>query len=181
MNTYSKYITPITKEDFNYLVNIKFNNILEGFEVYNSKTLTSKDGISRKDGELNIINFIIDIYYLNLSSEEGGMIIDFYFNKLTSEQVNNLKVLLDDQDKLILEDIINKSKDSEFLIINDPKIIPFFVRLCTREVFFITFYCRKFPLTIWGNYNLSFPMFYQEENTLKTYENLLVKNDIKIY
>ena len=50
----------------------------------------------------------------------------------------------------------------------------------TRELFFCTIYFMEKPMTIWGNYNLSFPMFFEENNMLEIYRDLAKKHNLDV-
>ena len=69
-----------------------------------------------------------------------------------------------------------------FFEISDKKYIKLLTKLCTRELFFITFYFTKGPVTIWGNYNLKFPLFYDKDNidegNIKNYFNIAKSNNL---
>ena len=57
--------------------------------------------------------------------------------------------------------------------------IPFITRLSTREILFSTIYFTKYPCTIWGNYNKSFPIFYHDNNDIQQYLN--IKNELQFF
>ena len=67
---------------------------------------------------------------------------------------------------------INIKNDSVYYKVDNQKLIPFLVRLSTREIFFITFYFNKIPITIWGNYNMTFPCFTDTDENLDLYKEL---------
>ena len=148
----------ITQKDFESSVSIKINNVLEGFNIYKNIILSP---ISRsiKDIENDYTKLIKDLYYLN----DKNLIIDFYLSKLDDEEYKNLYNELDYGDKLILEDIKNSKPCSNYFLVKDESIIEFLVRLSVKEIFFVSFYFIKYPLTIWGNYNYKFPLFYEKE------------------
>ena len=56
----------------------------------------------------------------------------------------------------------------------------FITILNTRALFFSTIYLNTFPFTIWGNYDLKFPVFFSDINTLNIYKNLAEKNGLSI-
>lgn len=155
----------IKKSDFDRIIKIKFDNILDGFDKYNyidlesvneNKSLIEDDFIKTLDG----------FFKLN----EGNLIIDFYKNKLNEESINFIKNNLDFDDRKLFDDLINFTNDEDcFYKLNDNKYIKLLTKLCTRELFFITFYFYKYPITLWGNYNLKFPLFYDESTSISDY------------
>ena len=99
--------------------------------------------------------------------------MDFYINKISDEDKEKLISLVPDQDKKILElHLIAKSHNGVFYKLCNKSLIPFLVRLNTREIFFITFYFTNKPITIWGNYDMKFPCFFNEQEDLDFYYNL---------
>lgn len=52
------------------------------------------------------------------------------------------------------------------------KKIHFVTILCTREIFFSTFYSTKYPCTIWGNYDMRLPVFFSSGEYVENYKTL---------
>ena len=77
-------------------------------------------------------------------------------------------------DKFI--DLVNENNN--YYKINDKKLIKLLTKLCTRELYFITFYFYKNPVTIWGNYNLKFPLFYEDNTNIKDYIDISKINNL---
>ena len=65
--------------------------------------------------------------------------------------------------------------DGVYFKLIDKSLIPFFIRLNTREVFFVTFYFTNRPITVWGNYNMKFPCFVTNDEDLEYYLQLASK------
>ena len=77
------------------------------------------------------------------------------------------------EDKKILELHLNaEPHDGVFYKLTNKDLIPFLVRLNTREIFFVTFYFINKPITIWGNYDMKFPCFFNKQEDLDFYYNL---------
>lgn len=157
-------LIPINDNDFKNIINIKFSNILEGFDLFKNFTI---DG-SIPDGEEKIIKFIEKIFDKNIDNTY----IDFYINKISDENKDNLMNLLSTYDRDILKNIINIDHDGVYFKLCDKSLIPFFVRLNTNEIFFVTFYFGKRQITIWGNYDMRFPCFVNDDKDLKYYSCL---------
>lgn len=155
----------IKKSDFNRIIKIKFDNILDGFDKYNYIDLESVNE-NKSFIEDDFIKTLEGFYRLN----EGNLIIDFYKNKLNQESINFIKNNLDFEDKKSFDDLINFTNENDcFYKLNHEKYIKLLTKLCTRELFFITFYFYKYPITLWGNYNLKFPLFYSSYTNISDY------------
>lgn len=171
-------ITPISKENFNNNVKIRFKNILDGFNNYNYRSLTAKDITNFKFNEDAFIKFIEEAYKLNKNkSKIQSCYIDFYLKDLNDDDYNKLLEGLDSEDKERLNYIKTissekKTFNTEYFEVNDISIITLLTKMCTRELFFITFYFTAIPLTIWGNYNLNFPIFFEDDSVLDKYINI---------
>ena len=164
----------IAKIDFDEIIKIKFKNILEGLNNYNYVDIYSLK--NKKDEiELDYIKSIEDFYELN----EGNLIIDFYKRNLTIDSINFIKSKLDLKDIKYFDELMNiLDNENIHYKINDKKYISLLTKLCTRELFFITFYFYKYPATLWGNYNLKFPLFYNENSKIDQYLNILKTNNL---
>ncbi|KMT23222.1 hypothetical protein [Clostridium cylindrosporum] len=169
----------ISEEEFNQKVEIRFESIIDGLNNYNNAVLEPKEVKDLCLIEEDFIGFIKDIYRTSKSNKEN-LIVDLYLPRLTNGEFENLYNALNEEDKIILMKIRNCRLNSNYFMVMDEEIIGFLVRLCTRELFFITFYFFKCPLTIWGNYNLKFPIFYMTEDDIKTYSNLIDKHNLKL-
>ena len=160
-------LIPISTIDFNNTINIKFNNILDGFDFFKNFTI---DG-NVTCGEEKIITFIEKIFEENIDDTY----IDFYINRISSEDKSNLMNLISDNDKNTLREFMNITHDGVYFKLIDKNLIPFFVRLNTKEVFFVTFYFNNRPITVWCNYNMKFPCFVNNDEDLEYYLQLASK------
>ena len=160
-------LIPISTIDFNNTINIKFNNILDGFDFFKNFTI---DG-NVTCGEEKIITFIEKIFEENIDDTY----IDFYINRISSEDKSHLMNLISDNDKNTLREFMNITHDGVYFKLIDKNLIPFFVRLNTKEVFFVTFYFNNRPITVWGNYNMKFPCFVNNDEDLEYYLQLASK------
>lgn len=159
-------LIPINNEEFNNMVSIRFKNILDGFNLFKNFTIESEN---INEGENKLINFIEKVFEEN--NNEGY--VDFYINKLSLEDREKLISLISEEDKEILELHLRiEPSDSVYYKLANKDLIPFLVRLNTRELFFVTFYFSNKPITIWGNYNMKFPCFFYNQEDLDFYYNL---------
>lgn len=162
----NELLIPISNDEFKNTVNIKFNNILDGFDLFKNFTIEANMKI---DGEKKLIEFIKTIFEENNSEAY----VDFYLNKISDEDKEKLISLICNEDKELLKLHLNiKSHDGVFYKLTNKDLIPFLVRLNTRELFFVTFYFTNKPITIWGNYDMKFPCFFNKQEDLDFYYNL---------
>lgn len=166
----NKFLTPVSKEHFEKKVKIRFNNISDGFNNYNNKTI--------EGNEEEFISFIEQAFEIN--GEENSY-VDFYYNLLQEEDKKRLKDLITEEDREILKDFEEGYKEKNIYFRLTKESIPFITRLCTREILFSTIYFTEYSCTIWGNYNKSFPIFYNDEKDMEVYLNIakVSKNLIK--
>ncbi|MGG7143188.1 hypothetical protein ACQPVP_06945 [Clostridium nigeriense] len=164
----------INQMEFENIIKVKFNNILDGFDNYDCIELYSNKN-NKKEAELNFIKSIEMFFDLN----EGFLIIDFYKNNLNNENINFIKRNLDNEDIKIFDKLLKLMNEQNiYYKIENKKYINLLTKLCTRELFFITFYFYKFHCTIWGNYNMRFPLFYNYFDDINDYLNIAKINDL---
>lgn len=162
----SELLIPISNAEFKNKVTIRFNNILDGFDLFKSFTI---EGNNIEHGENKMIEFIEKIFEEN----NCETYVDFYINKLSAEDKEKFISLVPDKDKEILKlHLSTKPHDGIFYKLTNKTLIPFLVRLNTREIFFVTFYFTNKPITIWGNYDLKFPCFFNTQEEFDFYYNM---------
>lgn len=167
-------LQPINEEIFKENITIRFNNINDGFNRFENFILHDKSNDSMEE---KLIEFIDKALQLN---EEENSYVDFYLSRLNEEEKNKMLKLLNDDDKKILKRLITEVKDETIYFRLSKEIIPFFTRLSTREIFFCTFYFAKFPCTIWGNYNMKFPVFFNDKENGEKYKNIADECGVEI-
>ena len=168
-----EYLKSISKEEFKDNISIFFSNIITGFDLYKNCIL-SPSSSNLKEAENSYINFIKKCFELN----NKCVYVDFYINSIDSNSVDIIYRGLDEEDRYIFNKIKGIKPRSYFFMVLDEKVLKLFVKMCTRELFFITFYFSKHPITIWGNYNLKFPIFYKEDVEFQKYKEILKEFNI---
>lgn len=151
-----KLIYPIDEKTFHQNVRIYFENINEGFENFKHYILEIKN-------EDEMISFMENIYNINGFDH---FYIDLYLNRINNDKECEEKFisLLTDDDKETYK-IIKSQYDNETIFYKiDKSLVPFITRLSTREILFCTIYATKEECTIWGNYNMRFPVFYIDKS-----------------
>ena len=164
----NKILIPISNKEFKEKVTIRFNSINDGFNNYNNKTIEGT--------EEAFISFLQEAFELNGAENSY---VDFYYNVLNDEDKKKLKELINDEDKILLEKFEKNYHEKNIYFKLTKESIPFITRLSTREILFSTIYFTKYPCTIWGNYNKSFPIFYHDNNDIQQY--LKIKNGLKFF
>lgn len=169
-------IKAISKTDFDKIIKIKFNNILDGFESFKYVELYSRKEKKNNEIEEDFIKTLESFF--NLNNAENKIIIDFYKNKLNADSIRFIEDNLNLDEMKLFNEILNSGSENDiFFELNDKKYIRLLTKLCTRELFFITFYFTKGPVTIWGNYNLKFQLFYNDNN-IDDYLNIAKTNNL---
>ncbi|MCY6354933.1 hypothetical protein [Clostridium sp. ZS2-4] len=188
-----KLLKPITVEEFSSIRKIEINNIDEGFENYTHGVLDPhKKGLTLAEAnellgsvekynlkyEDRFINFMKKIYNLN---KNKPIIVDFYLKDIDNAGILRILNYLDYDDKLTLINHVRKiNTDSAYFLLDNEELIPFITKLSTRELHFCTVHFTEIPLTVWGNYQLSFPVFFREHEDVKLYENIARENNLFI-
>lgn len=163
-DAYRRY-SNATLDVFNHTLSIEeANNLLGSFVDHNLKY------------ECRYLQFIEAIHKLNNSMP---VIVDIYLSDLDNIDILRILETLDYQDKLVFIDLIrhNKSK-AHFFLIEDKKLLSLLVKLSTRELLFSIFHFTNAPITIVGNFDLSFPVFCSNESDLIEYSKIARKNDL---
>lgn len=146
-----KLLYPISEEIFKASVKVRFNSINEGFNRFNHEILEGKS-------EAALIEYIENLY------DENGFdnfYVDLYFNRIDKSNEEQFIDALCEEDKSTYENIKKEYDDSTVYYKIDKSLIPFITRLSTRELLFTTIYLTKSNKTIWGNYDMKFPIFHE--------------------
>lgn len=156
----------VSENDFKDKVSIRFNNITEGINKFENKTLE----IDKSDDfEKSLIGFLEEAVKLN--GVENSY-VDFYYNILEEDQKNKFKDFLSLEDKEFLKKF-EEENDGDGIYYNlSLESIPFIAKITAQEILFSTIYFTKEPFTIWGNYNKKFPIFYNDEFIFNKYNSI---------
>ena len=150
-------------------VEIKFNNITEGFNRYKNKTISA---INEENFERGMICFLEEAVKLNgLNSSY----VDFYYNSLSEEDKVKLVEMVSVDDRKFIESFKEKNTTGGIYYYLTLDSVPFISRLNSNEILFSSIYFTKEECTIWGNYNKRCPIFYKEEHVLMKYVDIANK------
>ena len=115
----NELLIPISNDEFKNKVNIRFNNILQGFDLFKNFTIEAKN---IENGENKIIKFIENIFEEN----NCEAYVDFYINKISDEDKEKLISLVPDEDKNILKLHLNaEPHDGVFYKLSNKSLIHF--------------------------------------------------------
>ncbi|WP_297518440.1 hypothetical protein [uncultured Clostridium sp.] len=180
------YTEKISNIDFILDVNIKVKNINLAFEIYQSKSLEDNSNLDNSNLnkleiyniEMKYIEFIDKCFDLN---NKKGIIVDFYMDRLDEEALEKMKSFLDINEIVILEAFLEENNYAgTYFKVLKKEILTLFIKLSVREIFFISFYMLDYEVTLWGNYNRKFPIFYKEEKLILLYENIANENNLLV-
>ncbi|MBQ5695106.1 MAG: hypothetical protein IIV48_00420 [Clostridium sp.] len=164
----------VNESDFKNKIEIRFDNITEGFNKFKSKTLKSNE---ENEFEKQFIDFLKKAVIIN--GVENSY-VDFYYNLLSQEDKKRLNESIDDADKLFIKEFEKKNSKAGIYFNLTLESIPLIAKLNTKEILFSTIYFGKEKITIWGNYNKQFPVFYTDDKIYNKYKLIAEKNKLVI-
>ncbi|SKA79267.1 hypothetical protein SAMN05443428_10326 [Caloramator quimbayensis] len=193
-------LKPITKEEFYSIKKLSINHeeiedcfkkYTHGFlDVYDHcLTPEEADKLINSFGEHNLkyedrfVEFMQAVYKMN---KIQPVVVEFHMNGLSNIELVNILSCLDYKDKLLFIDQIRYlNGDSNMFLVEDEEIITLLTKLSTRELIFSIFHFIRVPVSVCGNFDLSFPMFFAGSDGLYLYKDMarecsLHIRDIKI-
>lgn len=171
----------IAKEVFDNVIKVKPINIIEGFDNFSSAIISDYSGSKENDTEGKFYNLLNKLY-----EEEKDLIVDYYGNKISNEEFNNMiSNLKEDEAKYLKRIKGDKINSSVYFKIENVEELNLLLKLSLKSILFSTFYFSKEKLTIWSNYDYKFVIFFSEESSLEKYKIIveacdLVLKDINI-
>ncbi len=94
---------------------------------------------------------------------------DFYYNNLSEEQKDLfLKALPKEKSEYFK----HKTWTEGIYYPLDEELLDFLLGITMDELLFSSFYFTKYPCTVWGNYDLKFPVFFRDKETRNRYREL---------
>ena len=101
---------------------------------------------------------------------EGNCFADLYFGRLAPEEQQRILTVLSDEEKLVLQ---AHCTDEGIYFPLTKANLPLLAALSAREILFSTYYFTKYPCTVWGNYELKYPVFFGTEECVKLLEKMI--------
>lgn len=124
-------------------------SIQEGFDIYDYEFLEgNEEYLKEKIQELYKTNGVENSF------------VDFYYGRLTKTEKEAVDKFLNQKQQDYIESLALKETDIYFQL--DNMLLEITLHLSAKEALFSTFYFTKHKCTIWSNYNLKYPMFYEK-------------------
>lgn len=159
------------KNAFINKVEVRPNNILEGFNNYNNAIITTELITNNEEAEKYFIRFLRDIFEINKNS-----IVDYYGNTLNDDEFSRMIDTLSKDEKDVLIQIREKSNsDDIYFEIDNISFLDILIKLSVRGILFSTFYIINDKVTIWSNYDYKFVIFFKDKNIIHSYEEIAKK------
>lgn len=165
----------LNKNEFIEKVEIRPENILEGFNNYNNAIITT-DKVGNEQIEKDFINFFVDIFM-----KSKGNIVDYYGNILNSDEFNRMISTLENNEKNELIKFRDVSNNNHiYFEIDSIELLIILIKLSVRGILFSTFYMVKDNVTIWSNYDYKFVIFFKQKGIITDYLNIAKKYNLLI-
>lgn len=142
-------------------------DINEGLKKYSNAILKID---LNKEGEENFIKFLYEI--------DEYIIVDYYGNIINDSAFMKMVETLDKEEKSYLLDLKEKGYKEIFYSNIEEKFLKILINLSINEILFSSFYLKN--MTIWGNYNGKFIMFFNRKINIKDIENKANKYNLQI-
>lgn len=158
----------------------KIYGILDVFPHYLTEEEIDKTPLGGKNTliEHNLVNepkfvdFFKRAMHLN---ENADIIIETTSKAISSEHILYYvdKLGYTDNEKVQLQDFVrNNSFTSDYLKTGNLEVIQLFLKLTAREIFFPIFHFTKFKMSLCGNFDLSFPIFFESKEVKEKYSEI---------
>lgn len=153
-------VTPISKEILKAQNALLPDTVEEGFRHYLHEIL------ERTAEEYRTLFF--ELMAINGMSHSYA---DFYYGNLSSAEQEAFLSCLNENQRAYLNQI-TVVKGRVYYPLNESLLI-FLSDITAQELLFSTFYFTKYPCTVWGNYGLKYPIFFQNNEAKLRYVHLL--------
>lgn len=142
--------------------------IREAYEKYES-------AIFKTDNKLHMKHFCEKVYERN----SRQLYADFYYPVLSTEQQKEFVEGLSEEERQVFGRFDIRAKDIYYKI--DLEEMEFLFEITARNWLFSSFYTENKKVLVWGNYNLEFPVFCEDKETLEFYINLAEQCGLECY
>lgn len=105
-----------------------------------------------------------------LAVNEEGSFADFYYSVLVPKVQREFAAGLSDAEKNVFLKFETDSGQVYYPLREDN--LEFLADITARNWLFSTFYFTKLRAVVWGNYNLEYPLFCEDDETLEIYKNI---------
>ena len=101
---------------------------------------------------------------------KGNCFVDLYFGRRTEEEQKRILEALSEDEARILN--VHCTDEGIYFPLTCENL-SLTAALSAREILFSTYYFTKYPCTIWGNYDLKYPVFFGSEECVKMLEKMI--------
>ena len=137
---------------------VLIEDIQDGFSRYRSVIL--------KGEKLTMQHFLERC----LVENEDASFADFYYSVLVPEEQRGFAAGLSEAEKYVLLQFETDSRQVYYPL--QTENLEFLADITARNWLFSTFYFTKLRAVVWGNYNLEYPLFCEDNGTLEIYKNI---------
>lgn len=134
-------------------------NVKEAFDKYEAVIISAED-------KVNLRNFLQKV----CENNQGKMYADFYYSTLNREQKEGFVAGLSEAEKNMLSRFETENGQVYYPVGSEE--VDFLFEITARNWLFSTFYGANKKVMIWGNYDLEFPLFCEDKETLEFYKCL---------
>ena len=127
---------------------IYFDNIAEGFQLYQEFTL-----------EMDEVQAAVRFRRLMEKNGPENSFVDFYYFRIDPDARNRIKSTLREDEVLYLESLRPTDPEEDIIFPLTTELIDIVVKLNASEMLFSTLYFTKDRSTWWGNYEKKYAVF----------------------
>lgn len=131
------------------------DRIEEAFEKYESFIVSGE--------KLQMRKFLQTL----LEENKGSAFADFYYGTLTKEQQKHFRMGLSESQMVCLDRF--ETENGEVFYALDERNLEFLFEITARNWLFSSFYFGIQKAVVWGNYDLSYPVFCPEKEVARHY------------
>lgn len=110
--------------------------------------------------------YLNEIFRMNV----GKSYADFYYPAFTASQKEVFRNGLTEEETVLFHKL--KIENNQIFYLVGQQDLDFLYSITFRSWLFSTFYFTDKKVTVWGNYNLEFPVFCEDKETLAVYMEL---------
>lgn len=136
---------------------LHISNVEEGFQKYEYAILSGTEENYREFIECSV----------SMNGEENSF-FDCYYGRLEEESKEKFRRGLTAAER---EEFAELGRSQTIYYPLTQEAIPTIAKVTARELLFSTFYFGRYLCTLWGNYDLRYPIFFKDKETRKIYEN----------
>ncbi len=167
-------ITPENTERFQIGLFDHLLNEEEVIEFYDSNSVEE----NFSENEMRYFNFIAEVFESSLTQ----IFIEIEMDELSNSKIIEILNILDFEDKNIWIEFVKKldNANSKLIRIDSKKELKMFFKIITRELTSPIFHFENGKVNLLGNFDLFFPMFFENNELVNKYKGIALKNNLHI-